>query len=253
MLTIQQDIPYKNSNFVTPYEEERCRLDLYSLESEPRAWLVWFHGGGLTEGDKGGYVHMAKWLAEKEIGVALCNYRFSPAVQYPAYVDDSRAAFDWLHHYLSEQGLRNDNIFVGGHSAGAYLAAIMALQPSDTNRPIRGVLPMSGQMVTHFTVRAERGLGPNQVVADEAAPIFHVREDAPPFCVMISNDDMPGRLEENAYFAAMMKVAGHTQTEFHSFAERDHGSISDLFASPGDPVCEVILQFIERYQANICD
>jgi acetyl esterase/lipase len=253
MLTVQQDLLYKNSESTTPYESERCRLDLYSPAGTPKAWLVWFHGGGLVDGDKGGYVHLAKWLAEKGIGVALCNYRFSPVVQYPAYIDDSRAAFDWLHHYLGEKGLDNSNIFVGGHSAGAYLAAIMALQPSDTNRPIRGVLPMSGQMITHFTVRAERGIGPHQVVADEAAPIFHVREDAPPLCVMISEDDMPGRLEENAYFAAMMKVAGHTRTEFHVFGDRDHGSIADLFASPGDPVCEVMLPFMERYREDIRD
>ncbi len=247
MFSIQKDLLYKNDTSLTAYESERCRLDLYSPQGDLIPWLVWFHGGGLTEGDKTACSDLAQWLAENGVGVALCNYRLSPKVKYPAYLEDALAAFIWLHQYLGERGEDNRNMFVGGHSAGGYLAALMALKPNEFHLPIRGVIPMSGQMVTHFTVRAERGIGPNQVLADEAAPIFHVTNEAPPFCVMISENDIPGRLEENAYFAAMMKVAGNRDTDFHTFPNRDHGSISDLFASPNDAVCGVLLEFIRKW------
>lgn len=247
MSHVQKDVLYKNGSPLSAYENERCRLDVYLPDGEARAWLLWFHGGGLVEGDKNDCSHLALWLTSRGVGVALSNYRLHPTAKYPEYLDDSLAALDWLAHHLEEIGATNRSIFVGGHSAGAYLAALLTLKPQDGKPEIRGVIPMSGQMVTHYTVRAERGLGPNQVTADEAAPIFHVSETAPPFCVLISDNDMPGRLEENAYFVAMMKVVGHQYTDFHVLSERDHSSIGELFGQAEDEASRITLDFINRH------
>ncbi|RYG72154.1 alpha/beta hydrolase [bacterium] len=246
--TVEKNIWYGIGKNPTPYQLERCRLDLYRPDGEVKAWLLWLHGGGLTGGEKESCAHLAAWLAEAGFGVALANYRLSPVVKYPAYLQDALEAFEWLHRYLEWRSEYNDHIFVGGHSAGAYLAAMMALMPSHWQKHVGGALPLSGQMITHFTVRAERGISENQVVVDGGAPLFYTGEEAPPFCVMVSTDDLPGRLEENAYFAAMMKVAGHSQTEFHTFSNRDHGSICDLFGTPGDAVCGVMLEFLKRHR-----
>ena len=74
---------------------------------------------------------------------------------------------------------------------------------------IAGLIPVSGQTMTHYTVREERGLGKFSVTADEAAPVYFARKDTPPFLVLYADHDMTARAEENAYFVALMKGAGH--------------------------------------------
>jgi acetyl esterase/lipase len=92
---------------------------------------------------------------------------------------------------------------------------------------LAGLIPLTGQMITHFRVRQERGLPGTQPVVDEMAPLYHVRKDAPPV-LLITGDrelEMLGRYEENAYFARMMKVAGHPRTELIEIQGHDHGEV----------------------------
>lgn len=246
MPTVQYNILYRDQTTISDYEAERCRLDLYLPDVESSPVLLWLHGGGLVEGDKSGAVPVAEYLVEFGIGVALANYCLNPTVHYPAYLEDARAALDWLERNVVASGAGRRPLFIGGHSAGAYLAALVAMQP-ETGPQLAGAISISGQLVTHFTVRAERGIGPNTIVVDEAAPLHHVQPSVPPLCVLVSADDLPGRLEENQYFAAMMRVAGHQDTEFHVIPGRDHSSIGDLFGEPGDPVAPIVLKFLRNY------
>jgi hypothetical protein len=83
----------------------------------------------------------------------------------------------------------------------------------DANR-IAGLISLSGQAITHFTIRSERNIPGTQPIVDEMAPLFYVRKDAPPL-ILITGDselEMLGRYEENAYLRRMMIVAGHTKT-----------------------------------------
>jgi hypothetical protein len=79
---------------------------------------------------------------------------------------------------------------------------------------IAGLIPLSGQTITHYTIRSENNISDKQPVVDKYAPLFHVRPDAPPM-LLITGDrelEMLGRYDENAYLARMMKVAGHRHT-----------------------------------------
>ncbi len=72
----------------------------------------------------------------------------------------------------------------------------------------------SGHVITHFTIRKERGIKGEQAVVDDLAPLFHVRKDSPPM-LLITGDrelEMLGRYEENAYFWRMMQVVKHPNT-----------------------------------------
>jgi hypothetical protein len=76
------------------------------------------------------------------------------------------------------------------------------------------LIPLSGQAITHFTIRNERHMKDTQPQIDSLAPLWHVRADAPPL-LLITGDreqEMLGRYEENAYLARMMKLVGHQQT-----------------------------------------
>jgi len=100
----------------------------------------------------------------------------------------------------------------------------------DANK-IAGLIPFSAQTITHFTVRAEKGIPEKQPTIDEYAPLFHVRSDAPPL-LLITGDrelEMLGRYEENAYLMRMMKVVGHKDTKLLELDGYDHGMAYPAF------------------------
>jgi hypothetical protein len=102
----------------------------------------------------------------------------------------------------------------------------------DANK-ISGLIPFSGQMITHFTVRKERGIADTKPVVDDLAPLSHVRGDAPPMLLLTGDREMEmlGRYEENAYMCRMMKLAGHTRTRLCEFQGYGHG-----MTAPGFPL-----------------
>ncbi len=109
----------------------------------------------------------------------------------------------------------------------------IAVHKIDADR-IAGLIPYSGHTITHFTVRAERGIVGQQPVVDDMAPLFHVRKDASPL-VLITGDrelELLGRHEENAYMWRMMKVAGHPNTGLYELDGFNHGQM----AQPAHPL-----------------
>jgi hypothetical protein len=115
---------------------------------------------------------------------------------------------------------------------------------------IAGFIPVSGQMMTHFNVRKERGLGPNNLTADDAAPIYYSRKETPPLLILFGDHDWPARLEENQYFAAYQKTLGNNTIELHVYPDRTHGSIVGNMTKPEDPAAQAIMEFIQRISAK---
>lgn len=241
---VASSIAYREDSNADDYARERCRLDVYhptALKNVPV--VVWFHGGGLTGGER----FIPEPLKNKGVVVVAVNYRLSPKAKSPAYLEDAAAAVAWTFRNIEKFGGSPDKIFVSGHSAGGYLAAMIGLEKKwltrhaiDADR-IAGLVPFSGHMITHHTVRAEKGVPDTRPVVDEFAPLFHVRKDAPP-TLLITGDrnlEMLGRYEENAYMWRMMKVAGHERTELYELEGYNHGGM----ASPAYPL---LLNFIAQ-------
>ena len=216
------------------YMEERCVLDIYYPKNiEEFSTVVWFHGGGLTGGEK----EIPAALLGKGIAVVAVNYRLYPKVKAPVYIEDAAAAVSWVFAHIENYGGSSDLIFVSGHSAGGYLASMIGLDKSwlekfqvDANR-IAGLIPFSGHTITHFTVREERGIDGMRPVIDELAPLYHVIADAPPFLLITGDRDLEllGRYEENAYLMRMMKVVGHTETTLFELDGYNHGMTEPAF------------------------
>jgi len=253
-VSVVTDIAYKSGDGLTAYEAQRCKLDLYLPEGEKDfATLLWFHGGGITEGSKADRmtVRIAKWFARHGVAVALANYRLSPGATYPSYLDDAAASFAWLHAHIGARGGDAKRIFVSGHSAGGYLTAMIGVDGRYLGRyglgpdVIAGLIPVSGQMITHSTVRTERGIERTRPVVDEAAPLYHVRADAPPTVCICGGEDLPARAEENRLFVAAMKAFGHEKVEYIEVEGRDHGTIISRIPEADDVVARAILAFIQ--------
>jgi acetyl esterase/lipase len=212
----------------TDYARSQCRLDFYrpvGVKNFPT--VVFYHGGGLM----GGKRSIPKELQNRGWGVVGVSYRLSPHVKHPTYIEDAAAALAWTFKNVERHGGDPNKIFVTGISAGGYLTAMLGLDKSylakhsiDANR-IAALIPVTGQMITHFTVRTEQGIERDRPTIDRFAPLYHVRGDAPPM-LCISGDwetDTVMRCEENLYFVSMMKQYGHKNVRHVVIEGADHG------------------------------
>ncbi|MGI6574144.1 MAG: alpha/beta hydrolase [Fermentimonas sp.] len=241
----ETNIPYypesiRQSN---DYVSERCVLDIYyPTNKKDFATIVWFHGGGLTGGSK----QLPDKLKNQNLCIIGVNYRLSPKVKAPVYIEDAAAAIAWAFKNIEKYGGSASKIFVSGSSAGGYLTLMIGLDKQylaahgiDANQ-IAGLIPLTPQTITHFNIREQRGIKRTQPVVDEFAPLFHVRPDAPPLLLITGDRELEllGRYEENAYLARMMQVVGHTNTRLLELQGYDHGMVY--------PALPLVIKEVER-------
>jgi len=234
----EKDIPYypDSVNKNETYIASKCKLDIYYPENtENFPTIVWFHGGGLTEGEK----QIPKALMNQGFAIIGVGYRLSPVAKAPAYIEDAAAAVAWAFNNISKYGGNNKLIFISGHSAGGYLGMMITLDKKyliryniDANA-IAAVIPFSGQAITHFTIRNESGIKSTQAIIDQYAPLYFVRADAPRMLLITGDRELEllGRYEENAYLLRMMKLTGNTQTRLYELQGYNHSGM-DVPAFP---------------------
>jgi len=224
-----QNISYRTTN--DPYASERCKLDIYYPEGvTDYPTVVWFHGGGLSGGNK----FIPEQLKKNGMAVIGVNYRLVPKATLTDCIDDAAAAVAWAFREIDKYGGSKKKIFVSGHSAGGYLTAMIGMDKKWLNvyeidaDDIAALIPFSGHAISHFAYRQTKGMKDTQPSIDEFAPIFYVRPDSPPL-IIVSGDrelEMLGRYEENAYFWRMMKVVGHKETYLYELDGYNHGDMA---------------------------
>lgn len=243
-----KDISYIPAGETDGYRKERCKLDVYyPVGKKGFPTIVWFHGGGLEGGGK----HVPEMFMNQGFAVVAVNYRLSPKAQNPAYTEDAAAAVAWAYKHIEEYGGSPRRVFVTGHSAGGYLTLIVGLDKSYLQEygvdadSIAAYLPISGQTVTHFTIRKERSLPEGIPVIDQYAPCNKARKDTPPF-VLITGDrnlEMADRYEENALLASVLKNIGNKKVSLYELQGFDHGQVYV-------PGCCLVANYIRNFIAD---
>lgn len=238
------DISYVTTTEQDAYRKERCKLDVYYPQGKKDFHtIVWFHGGGLEFGEK----HIPRELTECGFAVVTVNYRLSPKATNPAYTEDAAEALAWTFANIEKYGGSKERIIVSGHSAGGYLALMLALDKSYMKKhaidadKVMAWFPLSGQTVTHYTIRKERQMPAGIPFIDPFAPIQHARKDTPPI-YLITGDrelELPARYEENAYLAAVLKQIGNSNTHLYELQGFDHGTM----CAPG---CLMIVDYLNK-------
>jgi acetyl esterase/lipase len=111
--------------------DPRQRLDVYRPTAQSTASatpiIVFFYGGSWTMGERADYRFVGEALASKGIVVLIADYRLSPVHRYPTFIEDSAQAVRWAFDHAGQYGANPARLFVMGHSAGAYNAAMVAL------------------------------------------------------------------------------------------------------------------------------
>jgi acetyl esterase/lipase len=117
-----------------PYGEgPRRRFDLYqparAAAQSPPPLVVFFYGGSWRSGDRADYRFVGEALASRGIVTLVADYRLYPEVRYPGFVEDAADAVAFALAQAERLGADPKRVFVMGHSAGAYNAAMVALDP----------------------------------------------------------------------------------------------------------------------------
>jgi len=197
---------------------EAQKLDLYIPDCDSFKTFVYFHGGGLKNGDKASKSMkiLSESLAKRGIAVANVNYRMYPDAKYPEFICDCAESVSWVMKNIEKYG-KSEGIFVGGSSAGGYLSMMLCFDkrwlgeygilPTD----ISGYIHDAGQPTAHFTVLKYRGIDPKRVIVDDTAPLYHIGcdEKYSPMLFIVSDNDMQNRYEQTMLVMSTLKHFGH--------------------------------------------
>jgi arylformamidase len=216
-------------------------LMVYPAARPDGACLIFLHGGGWTNGYKELMAFLAPGLNAQGVTLVSVGYRLAPEYTFPANLDDAAAAVAWVYRNAARYKIDPKALFVGGHSAGAHLTALLAVRhdwqekagvPADV---IRGCLPISGTY--DFTPgnglsMRPRFLGPevgrNEVAA---SPLFNLRKPLVPFFLAMGSQDFPHLMMQTRKFAMVFAAAGG-EAELVELEGADHITVVLEAAKP---------------------
>ncbi len=196
----------------------RRRLDLYLPKNPVGApVIVFFYGGSWQRGRKETYRLIGRELARWGYVAVIPDYRVYPEVRYPGFIEDGAAVLAWVAANIAEIGGDPNAIFVMGHSAGAYIAAMLAVDPSwtakiDPTLPARiaGLIGISGPYdflpITDPKLQAIFG-GPSSL---DTQPIAHVGRRPPPSLLVTGEMDRIVDPANTSRMAKRLAAAGGT-------------------------------------------
>ncbi len=181
--------------------------------------VVFFYGGAWRSGNKRLYRYAAKALARRGYVAVVPDYRIYPQVRYPLFLEDGALVVRWAKDNVTRFGGDPDTIFLSGHSAGAHIAAMLAL---DTRwlqavglRPARDVAGLIGLAGPYDFMPLRDDVlkvifgGENR---PEAQPISHVRSGAPPALLLTGSKDRVVEAGNASRLAAGLRAAGNIAT-----------------------------------------
>ena len=210
------DEGYKVRKDMAYGSDVRQKMDIY-IPDRPATdgcTILFLYGGRWEGGDKALYKFVGQALSSKGCVTAIADYRVYPKVKYPAFVQDSAAAFVWLHTHVAEFGGHADKLFIAGHSAGAYNAAMVAVHPRYLSEAggqrgwIRGVIGISGPY--DFLPFTDKDIidifSPEKGPATQ--PITYAGAGMPPMLLVHGENDREVYPKNTRNFAAKLKAAG---------------------------------------------
>jgi acetyl esterase/lipase len=221
----------------------RQRLDVYTpVAAAPAAgWplVVFFYGGSWNTGERADYKFVAEALAARGVLVLVADYRLYPEVRYPAFLHDSAEALAWGLDHATGLGADPKRVFVMGHSAGAYNAAMLALDPrwlaatGHSPRALAGWIGLAGPY--EFLPIVDRDAQPVFFHPDYppgTQPLDHASAGAPPaFLGAATEDPLVSPQRSTLALAARLRALGVPGT-LRMYARVGHATLIGAFAGP---------------------
>ena len=245
---VAKDVPFG--------DDPRQRLDVYAPAggAANSPVLVFFYGGSWASGYRQGYAFAAKAFASRGYTVVVPDYRLVPDVHFPAFVEDGAAAVAWTLANVAKHGGDPARLSLMGHSAGAYIAMMLALDTQWLNAAdvdpgrVRSVVGLAGHYDFHpFTYGATRAAFGKAPDGRLTQPINFVRADAPPIFLAYGADDRLVLPRNSVALADTLKKAGAPVT-LKAYPDLGHVGIVTALSKPfrsRAPVLEDTLAFLK--------
>ncbi len=263
---VTTDVPYlKNGH-------PRHVLDIYAPEKQARNSLpvvFWIHGGGWQTGDKGDVSLKPKVLTERGLIFVSTNYRLLPEVTMDELVGDVARSLGWVHRNIARYGGDPGQIIVGGHSAGAQLAALICTDDKYLKKEgvsfevLKGCIPVDGdtydipkiimtaehrqavyggKMFT-FGHRQKFGNDPEKHVDFSAVTHVTKGKRIPPFLILYFSGNPDTRAQAQR-LASVLKAAD-VPTRAYGKRDTNHSRLNNDLGKPGDPATKEFYRFLD--------
>ena len=236
----------------------RHRIDVYQPRVGSQApVVVFFYGGSWNKGEREDYKFVGEALAAKGIVVALVDYRLYPEVRYPEFLEDGARAIAWMRGEARRFGADPEKLFVMGHSAGAYNAAMLALDPrwlkaqGLSPSQLAGWIGLAGPY--DFLPSTNPDVQPvfhHPHYPSGAQPIEHVSKAAPRSFLGAASSDSVVNPDRNTRRLAEGLRAASVPVTHKVYARVNHMTLAGAFARPLRGLAPVVQDVTEFIMAN---
>ncbi len=263
---LTSDVPYVENG------HKRHVLDIYTPENPPESSLpvmFWIHGGGWGGGDKSDVALKPKVLTERGFVFVSTNYRLLPEVTMDVLTRDVAKSLGWVHANIAKHGGDPARIFVGGHSAGAQLAALLCIDERYLKEvgvsfdALKGCVPVDGDTydIPKIIMTAEFrqtlyggkmfGFGHRQKFGNDPekhvdfSAVTHVAKDKgiPPFLILYFS----GNPNTRAQARRLGEVLKASEIPVTVYGKRDsnHSRLNNDLGKPDDPATQELFKFLD--------
>lgn len=263
---VTSDIPYiENSH-------QRHVLDIYTAAVQTEKSLpvmFWIHGGGWQAGDKNDVALKPKVLTERGFVFVSTNYRLLPEVTMEELIGDVAASLGWVHKNIANYGGDPQRIFVGGHSAGAQLAALLCIDDRYLKNQgvsldvLKGCIPVDGdtydipkiiataefrqtlyggEMYT-FGHRQKFGNDPKKHVDFSAVTHVAKGKNIPPFLLLHFSGNPDTQAQANR-LQSVLKAAD-VPARAYGKSDSNHSRLNNDLGNSDDPATQEFYKFLD--------
>jgi acetyl esterase/lipase len=219
----------------------RGLADVYlpAAPAGPLPVVVFFYGGGWEEGERVDYRFVGAAFAARGVVAVLPDYRLHPEVDHQGFLADGAAALAWACRAAPDWGGDPARLLAMGHSAGAYIAAMLALDPRWAAAPLAGVIGLAGPYDFEPDTPARRAMFPAGPALAGAMPVNHVRPGAPPMLLATGSRDRTVSPRNTERLAEALRRAGVPVVE-RRYRGLGHRLIVGALARPLNRVAPVL-------------
>lgn len=234
-----------------PYgRDPKQKLDLYLPASSGtgRPVFIFIHGGGFREGDRAHYGYVAGPLAARGVLTVVASYRLLPH-RYPDQLNDTYDLVAWVFHKIVTYGGDPRRIYVGGHSAGAILSALVAVTTDWRQRMslpadiVRGCAPISGPYDLRTAGGFVNDFLPDPKTRPQASPVLNIVTVPPRTVVAVGSLEEPFIKTSEELVEKIREKGG--QAELVVLKGMGHDATALAAADGENPASRAILAMIE--------
>lgn len=256
---VKRNVPYGSGE----RKDAQQTLDLYApADAKKSPVMIWIHGGAWQIGDKNRVEEKPKAFNDRGFLFVSVNYRLHPATDYRGQAADVAQAIRWVREHAAEYGGDSERIFLMGHSAGAHLAALVAIDPRYLKAEgielsaLRGVVLLDGAAydiprqielaaLPRMKQMYREVFTEDEAKQKEASPVTHIAKDrgTPPFLILHVASRRDGKIQ-STQLAEKLTAAG-VEAKVVAAENKTHATINREFGMAGDVPTKAVFEFLD--------